>query len=545
MKQLSPTRSRESGQAMIIIAFSFIGLLAFVGIVVDLGRYLAAQVQLRRAVDAAALAGAAQFRLEGSSTTEADVYTKVDQAARAMLRAHGVTTDTLASGVVVDTRYTRPGDPDFDSPYGPPRKKVRVTVNSDMDLIFLSLIGWRTAPLAASSITEAAAVDVALVLDISDSMDSDTNYSPPCTQSHLTCVYRCDNANPRFCEPFNTVRASAKEFLNYLSRGYDRVTVIPFARAAGFCINQGDNWPYCPASAYDPDNGLNGDKYVPLTTNLDTARTFIDNLHIDIYDWAGDPPIDPTPPCPGRSGAAEGWDPRQCTNTNVGAGMRAAATELTKEFDPLYAAIDPQAGPNHPSKERLRVVVLLTDGAANNSGLGAEGPDYAEPDVAPPPANNGLGFCPRYTWYPVGAVTGPFCRAMWPVLTGPKQDTLNSRHTADSVYYDAIDYALDWTDFAGLDPKFNGNGMVIFTIGLGDQVWNTGGGTLGDPAIGGKLLRYMAAAGDDGDLSTDPCAPVAGDVTQTCGNYYFAPTAAELRDIFKSIAGRIFTRINQ
>src|SRR3972149_532406 len=91
---------RESGQAIILIVFGFIGLLAAGGIVVDLGR----------AVDAAALAGAAQFRLAGSTATEAEVWSKVNAAAKSSLGVTGVATATIncVTCTIVDTAYTDP-----------------------------------------------------------------------------------------------------------------------------------------------------------------------------------------------------------------------------------------------------------------------------------------------------------------------------------------------------------------------------------------------------------------------------------------------------
>jgi hypothetical protein len=175
------------------------------------------------------------------------------------------------------------------------------------------------------------------------------------------------------------------------------------------------------------------------------------------------------------------------------------------------------------------VIVLLSDGAVTASGLGAEAyPDYGSPSGGAVP-----GYCPRSTWYPASAITGPFCRASFPDLTGA------GRHSSGDVEYDSVDYVLDWADFAMLEPPA-GSGVVVFTIGLGDKVINE---TKGDPQIGEKLLRYMAAGGDDGKLSTDLCASVPS--ATSCGNYYFAPNRDQLLAVFQAIAGRIFTRINQ
>jgi Flp pilus assembly protein TadG len=523
-----PAQSREAGQAIILIVVAFIGLLAAVGIVVDLGRYLVLQAQLRRAADAAALAGAAQFRLAGSTTTDAVVYDKVNKATRTSLIVHGVATPTLASGVSVTTCRgdgSTPATIEAGLCTSPPTKKVRVVVSEDMPLVFLRLVGIESVSLSAESTTEAAAVDVALAIDISDSMGSDGCGAG----GNYQCVYDCDNVvNPynTDCHPFQEVKSAALAFLDYLSPGYDRVTVIPFGLEAGYCYKLGDVWPFCAVSAYND--------YVPLTTDLNVARTFITNLDIAIPPWASDPPYTRPPSpglaCPGYddnppAGASPNdWDPRLCTNTNVGGGVRASATELLKEFDPTFGVVDPKAGPNHPSKERLRVIILLTDGAANASGLGAEGPTYSTPLQQ--------GYCPQSTWYSPPPA-GPFCRASSPVLAGP------GRHISTSVEYDSVDYALDWADFAMLESPV-GNGIVMFTIGLGDQVISA---PRGQPDIGERLLRYIAAGGDDAKLTTDPCASVA--TGTSCGNYYFAPTGAELLNVFKAIAGRIFTRINR
>jgi len=262
------TRSRESGQAIILIVFVFIGLLAAVGIVVDLGRYLITQTQLRRAADAASLAGSAQFRLT-ASVTVAEVYGNINAAARDTLRVMNISTATLASGVSVTTCIGDGATPqtiDGSLCTTPPTKKVKVIINQDLPLIFLSLIGWRTVSLTAEATTEAAAVDVALLIDISDSMASDT-----CGVGDYPCVYDCDtDVSPlnTSCYPFYKVKEAAVAFLNFLSPGYDRVTVIPFGFQAGYCINLGDVWPDCATSAYDPISNPTG-KYLKLPTEYE------------------------------------------------------------------------------------------------------------------------------------------------------------------------------------------------------------------------------------------------------------------------------------
>jgi uncharacterized membrane protein len=62
-------RLRASGQALILIVLTFMGLLLFLGLMVDLGQIFLAKGYLRRAADAGSLAAAAQFR-ENRGITE-------------------------------------------------------------------------------------------------------------------------------------------------------------------------------------------------------------------------------------------------------------------------------------------------------------------------------------------------------------------------------------------------------------------------------------------------------------------------------------------
>ena len=66
--QARPASRAERGQALIIIAMAMVGLLAFVGLTVDSGILFIGEGHLRRAVDAAALAAATQFRVGSNSS---------------------------------------------------------------------------------------------------------------------------------------------------------------------------------------------------------------------------------------------------------------------------------------------------------------------------------------------------------------------------------------------------------------------------------------------------------------------------------------------
>ena len=54
--------AKEKGQVLVIVVFAIVGLIAFIGLVVDLGLVYIGHGQLRRSVDAAALAASLQYR---------------------------------------------------------------------------------------------------------------------------------------------------------------------------------------------------------------------------------------------------------------------------------------------------------------------------------------------------------------------------------------------------------------------------------------------------------------------------------------------------
>lgn len=201
-------RRSQTGQAILLLAFGFVVLIGFVGIVTDLSLLFIRYTQLRRAVDSAAVAAAGQF-----SRTESDVTNKqrTTYAARQFLEFHGVEPD----GVVVDTCL--PGmegwknitDTQIESaPQDPPpenfdadpdndvdtqdmleqqrttaqnvcdedRKLVQVRASATVPTTFMSLFGQGAVTLTAVAVSETASLDVVIVMDVSESMLFDTTY---------------------------------------------------------------------------------------------------------------------------------------------------------------------------------------------------------------------------------------------------------------------------------------------------------------------------------------------------------------------------------
>jgi hypothetical protein len=105
-------------------------------------------------------------------------------------------------------------------------------------------------------------------------------------------------------------------------------------------------------------------------------------------------------------------------------------------------------------------------------------------------------------------------RAMCLSVTNPTWDFAGTLD--DGSHYDADDFARDMADW------LSQNNVLTFSIGLGRLV-NTS--SFGDPLDGEQLLRYTAG--------------VAG------GQYFWAPSSADLRQIFAKIADNIATRLTR
>jgi hypothetical protein len=205
------------------------------------------------------------------------------------------------------------------------------------------------------------------------------------------------------------------------------------------------------------------------------------------------------------------------------------------------------------------VMVFLSDGAANLS------------DTAGAPVFTSLGDTPNTGGDIPSTIPDGFCGGAFEYLLGytfcmdrqfspryclydnnPSHDYRRSDECpTDSIKiyvggapsdvreYTPVDYAMDMTDEAALTKSDNpneplGNDVAIYSIGLNVPLT----GSAAEP-----LLRYMAAVGDDGDRTTDPCRTVAaGD---NCGQYYFTANSGDLAKIFDDIASRIYTRITE
>jgi hypothetical protein len=222
--------------------------------------------------------------------------------------------------------------------------------------------------------------------------------------------------------------------------------------------------------------------------------------------------VAPMPSCPGPG-------PGGCLTTNIAGGLFRAQ----------------EAFFNNGREESLWVVVLLSDGAANQAW---------DPVL-------GQWICPNDLGLSFPDWIDPLCR----------DGDGDTRHPYGDDWYDADDAARDTADLLGCYQLANpdqsaycggmgidGYEALLFTIGMGERIvagdcdpYYAGAGETCHEDLGERLLRYIASVGDDGDPDSDLCAGIAQ--KGNCGNYYFAQTTADLGPVFTDIAKRVYTRI--
>jgi len=570
---------------------AFVGIIAFVGLVTDVGSVYLSYGQLKRAVDAASVAAANEFK---RNATEA----KMTEAARELLALHNIdlttvdlkvyTCTTLNLETVAPVFYEKcPNTSEGE----PARKLVWVEATQKAPLYFLRVIGFDDLTLRTNAIGEAAPVDLVIVIDTSESMGKDTTtpdaYVPnnfdPGTNAGAS-PYGCNSTNT--CQPLKQAKDAAKALIQQaLYPGYDRVAVVTFDQIAITRINLSDNledvmnnridseillhddapagaymWPmwwnngvpgrFNPVNPEDRDgDGQDADPGAPCT--LDEDRWDEDNGipcdaddKLDAYDWNLNGVFDQSDHDTSQlwinNHDPDGSGPLPAPNmsplsTCTGCGMRMAANVL-KMYGRTTA---------------VWVIVFLSDGIANLSDTPESYPYDSGSEQGVPSAFPN-GYCGGH----IIQCGDTYDTNFW--MTGCIDQDVTTRvcndNSADtcppgSIYapdsedfappysppYSVEDYARDMADDAALRVSTNtkepaGRDIAIYSIGLGDAA-----------AVGEPLLRYYANIGDDGGRDNDPCDGVAE--RTACGQYYFAPTGDALLPIFENIASRIYTRI--
>ena len=220
------TRANKA-QVLVIFAFGIFALAAFLGLAMDAASLYLTHARLKRAVDAAAVSAANDIK-QGQQVQQ------LTEAAKEILLLHNVVMEE--DGVdkvdlhVYDCNITNLADlaPDFFEicPSGDeyPRKLVYVQATQAAPLYFMQLIGFTEIPLTVSSISEAAPVDLVVVIDTSESMGSD---DPTFGTGGGTYDPQICNAADD-CHPLQEAKNAAVKLMDSLYEGYDRIAVVTY-----------------------------------------------------------------------------------------------------------------------------------------------------------------------------------------------------------------------------------------------------------------------------------------------------------------------------
>jgi hypothetical protein len=473
----------ERGQAIILIAAAAIGLIAMIGLMVDGGVLLIEYGRLKRAIDAASLAAALQYRegyTEQQLTDASQEFLQLNQSD--VFDIH-VDTDSTDSSLLESPR----------------RKMVRVTASRYVKFGFLNVIGITGTDITATSVGEAASVDVVIILDASAGMAYEGGGSPNAGDDALDDPSQCNPTNT--CQPFRQVKDVAIEFVNQLYFPYDRVAIITFNRQAQahMLLNttEGMTGPDAKAAVVAAINGLTVFQPAQICPTFPTPISSVSPV-THCLNYTGSPPT--------YSGLEY---PLFRFNLEHGAPADPSSVQSSNIGDALWLAGDVFGGGRQDS---LWVTIVLAGGPANT---GCIGHNCVCAGLGCPQEVYPIRICPPSTW------VSPFCRGA--------DVSAGTRHIASNANYDADDYARDAADF--LANPITGQGATVFSIGLGNLVINN---PSGDPLAGQKLLDYAATvAGDESGVLVNH------------GLYFYAPSPTDLAEIFRTIAENIATRISQ
>ena len=140
--------TKETGQAMVIVAVSFVVLMGVTAFSVDLGMAASTKAKLQAAADAAALAGAQDLPIAATAIQTAKDYAVTNGA-------------TLADVQVV-------------TPYAGETKKIEVTISQTFDYIFAKVLGFESKQIVVRAVAQK---DAEWAGDALPFMNLDDNFS--------------------------------------------------------------------------------------------------------------------------------------------------------------------------------------------------------------------------------------------------------------------------------------------------------------------------------------------------------------------------------
>jgi hypothetical protein len=227
-------KKEEKGQVLVILAVSLMVLLIFIGLAIDGTQLFLNYTRLKRAVDAAAIAAANDFK-RGSSLD------RMTSAAEEILTLHQVDITTINFKIYMcDMDGNGERDPSLltevpafynmcPAPGQLQKKLIYIRAYENSPTYFVQLVGIFSVPISTTAVAEAAPIDLVLVMDTSESMGNVTANTAPNNPADFDPA-ACNTSNT--CEPLRSAKNAAKFLIKTLYPGYDRVSIVTFDSVA-------------------------------------------------------------------------------------------------------------------------------------------------------------------------------------------------------------------------------------------------------------------------------------------------------------------------
>jgi hypothetical protein len=255
---MNKTQKKSTGQILVIFGISLMALLFFVGLALDAGSLYITYGHLKRAVDSASIAAANEFKRGANSAamqnTAAEVMTMMNTDMNGVDLAVYICDENSDDEDTETTDFD--GVPDGKRDYfleevvpvfyalcpswenGDAAKKlVWVQATQKAPLYFLSLMGFGNVSLQTHTVSEAAPLDLVIVLDVSESMgeytpttfsDGSPNLFPD--KSEPNSADGCNENNS--CQPLRSAKDAAIALVDTLYDAIDQVAVVTYSNVA-------------------------------------------------------------------------------------------------------------------------------------------------------------------------------------------------------------------------------------------------------------------------------------------------------------------------
>jgi hypothetical protein len=600
---------REKGQILVIFAGALVILLFFIGLALDAGSLYVTYGNLKRAVDSAAVAAANEFKRDADTAAmtlaanEVLGLMNVDYSSLELLLCDGDNDGVRDTGLPILFEARCPNTPTEDA-----RKLVWVKAEQRAPLYFLSLMGFNDLVISTNTISEAAPLDVVIVLDTSESMawGIDPTTGLPQTPGYIpNQEFNTTNCNLNdTCQPMKDAKDAAKALIGSLAQGYDRVAIVTYDTvsyerfALGTDLDAAEqaiddlvkvhddppigykiwpewrkaNVPYNPMNSEDLDgDGLDYDDPAKLGYTCPFAANYVDDPeYLADRWWTVDEGLPPGPyikagwnngvPCDRDDmyDSLNWYDPVDGSGNKIPSEMWKWTIEDHDQSVANLGSIDLKYRFTNLSTCSGCGLREGTNQLKNGGRFGAVwvmvflSDGAVNLSDAPPPNYAGN----TYTGLPNGFCDGRAGTEHWNNYC--KDNSFTPRYCFDS---DSSTCPPGTTHVvkSAAHPILNTYSVLDYALDMVDEAALTISTNTDEP-LGNEIAIYSIGLNVDGGVAEQFLRYMAavgddGDrdtdqcgttaPNESCGQYYYAPTGDRLLPIFEDIASRIYTRISQ